>query len=314
MDIEGKLPETNAAHVTVIEGENGTADSAELSAHKPKDTSKLKKVFEDDGYNKMNEAIGRMLKRLRKEHNMTVKDVKQRLHDDYGVDVAEKTLYNWERDEGTPELSLIPVIAEIFGVSCDELLRGERRSPEERAEHADASVTGITPKGARERKRILDVGMARYKNQTFVAMGIAVLGLIVAMICNLCLLVPIVAFLAAAIFYLVAVVCEAVFINIAFCTVSGDEMEENDVMQFRYRVCMLAEICFGLVIVLFASCVPLLASEVGLLWELYWDLGWLFSGVACAVPALLIYLIILYFVNAALLRKGIYRKSQGSGD
>ncbi len=62
----------------------------------PKDINKLKKVFEDDGYNKMNEAIGRMLKRLRKEHNMTVKDVKQRLHDDYGVDVAEKTLYNWE--------------------------------------------------------------------------------------------------------------------------------------------------------------------------------------------------------------------------
>ncbi len=63
---------------------------------KPKDTRKLKKVFEDDGYNKMNEAIGRMLKRLRKEHNMSVKDVKQRLHDDYGVDVAEKTLYNWD--------------------------------------------------------------------------------------------------------------------------------------------------------------------------------------------------------------------------
>ena len=63
---------------------------------KPKDTSKLKKVFENDGYNKMNEAIGRMLGRLRKEHNMSVKDVKQRLHDDYGVDAAEKTLYNWD--------------------------------------------------------------------------------------------------------------------------------------------------------------------------------------------------------------------------
>ena len=62
----------------------------------PKDTSKLKKVFEDDGYNKMNEAIGRMLKRLRKEHNMSVKDVKQRLHDDYGVDAAPSTISNWD--------------------------------------------------------------------------------------------------------------------------------------------------------------------------------------------------------------------------
>ena len=63
---------------------------------KPKDTRKLKKVFEDDGYNKMNEAIGCMLKRLRKENNMKVQDVKQRLHDDYGVDVAVKTIYNWD--------------------------------------------------------------------------------------------------------------------------------------------------------------------------------------------------------------------------
>ena len=40
----------------------------------------------------------------------------------------------------------------------------------------------------------------------------------------------------------------------------------------------------------------------------------LLSGVACAVPALQVYLIIPYFVNAALLRKGVYRKSQGSGN
>ncbi len=68
----------------------------EDNIRKPKDTRKLKKLFENDGYNKMNEAIGRMLKRLRKEHNMSVKDVKQRLHDDYGVDVAEKSVYNWD--------------------------------------------------------------------------------------------------------------------------------------------------------------------------------------------------------------------------
>ena len=62
---------------------------------KPKDTRKLKKIFENDGYNKMNEAIDRMLGRLRKEHNMSVKDVKQRLHDDYGIDAAPSTISNW---------------------------------------------------------------------------------------------------------------------------------------------------------------------------------------------------------------------------
>lgn len=42
--------------------------------------------------------------------------------------VSDKTVSRWERDECTPELSLIPVIAEIFGITTDELLRGERNN------------------------------------------------------------------------------------------------------------------------------------------------------------------------------------------
>ena len=88
MSSEEKIPESAVRGV-----EDKPADAP---SSKPKDTRKLKKVFENDGYNKMNEAIGRMLGRLRKEHNMTVKDVKQRLHDDYGVDAAPSTISNWD--------------------------------------------------------------------------------------------------------------------------------------------------------------------------------------------------------------------------
>ena len=71
-------------------------------------------------------TIGGFIAALRKANGMTQKDLADRLN------VSDKTVSRWERDEGTPDLSLIPVIAEIFGVTCDELLRGERRSPEER--------------------------------------------------------------------------------------------------------------------------------------------------------------------------------------
>lgn len=59
----------------------------------------------------------------RKAHGMTQKELAERLN------VSDKTVSRWERDDGAPDLSLIPVIAEIFGVTCDELLRGQPAVP-----------------------------------------------------------------------------------------------------------------------------------------------------------------------------------------
>ena len=40
--------------------------------------------------------------------------------------VSRQAVSRWERDESAPDLYLIPVIAEIFGVTSDELLLGKR--------------------------------------------------------------------------------------------------------------------------------------------------------------------------------------------
>ena len=71
-------------------------------------------------------TIGKFITALRKANGMTQKDLAEKLN------VSDKTVSRWERDEGAPDLSMIPVIAEIFDVTCDELLRGERKSPAER--------------------------------------------------------------------------------------------------------------------------------------------------------------------------------------
>jgi len=65
-------------------------------------------------------TIGKFIAVLRKASGMTQRELGERLF------VSDKTVSRWECDECTPELSLIPAIAEIFGVTCDELLRGER--------------------------------------------------------------------------------------------------------------------------------------------------------------------------------------------
>ena len=66
-------------------------------------------------------TIGGFISALRKANGMTQKELANRLN------VSDKTVSRWERDDGAPDLSIIPAIAEIFGVTCDELLRGERR-------------------------------------------------------------------------------------------------------------------------------------------------------------------------------------------
>ena len=65
-------------------------------------------------------TLGSFIAVLRKSQGMTQKELAERLG------VSDKTISHWERDESSPDISLIPVIAEIFDVTCDELLRGEK--------------------------------------------------------------------------------------------------------------------------------------------------------------------------------------------
>ena len=67
-------------------------------------------------------TIGKFIQALRRAQGMTQRELADRLY------VSDKTVSRWECDECTPELSLIPTIAEIFEITTDELLRGERRS------------------------------------------------------------------------------------------------------------------------------------------------------------------------------------------
>lgn len=43
------------------------------------------------------------------------------------INVSDKAVSRWERDESAPDISLLPVLAKIFGVTTDELLRGYKK-------------------------------------------------------------------------------------------------------------------------------------------------------------------------------------------
>lgn len=71
-------------------------------------------------------TFGEFLIELRKEKGYMQREVAEKLN------VSEKTVSSWEKDRTTPDLVIIPEIADLYGISIDELLRGKiRRNGEE---------------------------------------------------------------------------------------------------------------------------------------------------------------------------------------
>ena len=111
-------------------------------------------------------TIGGLIAALRRANGMTQRELAERLN------VSDKTISRWERDEGVPDISLIPVIAEIFHITCDELLSGERHSPTAPLPSTDTPST----RGDKQKKRLLDVSLSRYRTLSLISGGISLCG------------------------------------------------------------------------------------------------------------------------------------------
>lgn len=240
-------------------------------------------------------TIGGFISALRKANGMTQKELANRLN------VSDKTVSRWERDDGAPDLSIIPAIAEIFGVTCDELLRGERRSPMECAEISDDTET--SPKGEKQRQRLLKSTLSQYRNLTYIAMGISVTGMIAALICNLAFLKAVLGFLIGAIFFAASIVCQAVFVNKAFQRVEDAGLDTVSLSGYKRKVIGLAEKSIGLTVCLIGFTFPLVLEDAYLGLKAGSLLIW---GSICAALIMMVYAVILYFLNDSLLKKGIY--------
>lgn len=67
-----------------------------------------------------NIQFGTFVAQLRKERELTQKELADRLH------VTDKAVSKWETGKGFPDLKLLEPLAEALGVSLVELLQGER--------------------------------------------------------------------------------------------------------------------------------------------------------------------------------------------
>lgn len=90
----------------------------------------------------MNTTIGNRISSLRKEKGITQEEMAERLG------VTPQAVSKWENDISCPDILLLPKIAEMLGVTVDELLSGEAKNetrilPEEQRKNIDEMVFRI---------------------------------------------------------------------------------------------------------------------------------------------------------------------------
>lgn len=64
-----------------------------------------------------NNQIGIMLKKYRKLNALSVNDVVVELHDKYGVNVAEKTVYGWESNQAHPTSDVFVALCDMYKIN-----------------------------------------------------------------------------------------------------------------------------------------------------------------------------------------------------
>ncbi len=110
-------------------------------------------------------TLGQFIAALRKANGMTQQEVADRLN------VSNKAVSRWERDECSPDISLLPAIAEMFDVTCDELLRGER----------SGSVSAAEPENGKTEKQVRTlVGrtVSGFRTLSYISIAVSVIGLV----------------------------------------------------------------------------------------------------------------------------------------
>ncbi len=110
----------------------------------------------------MKQSIGEFLATLRKAHGYTQQEVADRLS------VSNRTVSAWERGAVLPDILLLPALAELYGVTADEILAGERSAEA-------ASRPALSEKSE---TKLLKRKLAKFSAQAYLLAGLFALGLL----------------------------------------------------------------------------------------------------------------------------------------
>lgn len=100
--------------------------------------------------------IGNKIRELRKKHRLT----QEQLADNIGV--SFQAVSKWENDIALPDITLIPVIANYFGVSTDEVLCYDSTEKDNEIKNLVDKSYEFRETDPEEGRRILETGLKKY--------------------------------------------------------------------------------------------------------------------------------------------------------
>ncbi len=194
-------------------------------------------------------SIGAFLAVLRKAGGMTQQQVADRLN------VSNKTVSKWERDESLPDITLIPALAEMFHVTSDEILRGQRLEQGERSEREQERQSEKTRLQARA---MIARTMSRHLSGTTIAAAMLAAGMIVLFTVSYAFYRPVLGFGIFLILAMAALVMEFLSVNRARTALTGGEMiDEEDALSAEEEILKQAKGVFSAAAVLLVWALPL---------------------------------------------------------
>ena len=122
-----------------------------------------------------NNKTGTLIKELRKEKNMTQKDLADLLH------ITDRAVSKWERGLCAPDISLLEPLSKALDISITELISGERVAQNEISEKIEESAKNVIDYSKNEIAYKIKLFKKKYLVATII--GIAV----VSSICLFCL-------------------------------------------------------------------------------------------------------------------------------
>lgn len=190
-------------------------------------------------------TIGSFISAMRRASGMTQQELADRLN------VSPKAVSRWERDESAPDITLIPAIAEIFGITCDELLKGERifTKPDDDGGNGDSTSERREPRVERGQRALIRRTITSFKTLVWVSIALSALGLVCMFGISWGFYRPVIGFALMLLMTIPAIIITAIAVsrmrdarrdNELFDTAPAPLLEEYDRALGSYSYCAYA--------------------------------------------------------------------------
>lgn len=247
-------------------------------------------------------SIGTLIAALRRANGLTQKQLADRLG------VSDKAVSRWERDESLPDLTLLPVIADLFHITVDELLRGECRAQQSGA--AEAQPSPDPERLKKQTRRVLSAAYSRAQGRMLIGLGCGFAGLLTAMICNFAVMRALPGLVIGLLLCLAGAALLGAFAAAALRADAEEEYDAGALREYRVRVIAsvkrigMALLAMAALILPLAVCLPGVSAGYVDVWVQpgQWLKAAAFCGALLGTAACLG----LYLLNRRLAAEGLY--------